>query len=102
QQIVIACAAGSPPSTLAAITQTCKSLYSLVYNPTDHHLWREIFLAVFDDPRPALMHLTALHGEQPAFDWEEEFKSRMRAAQVAHRSNQRPRTIKSAFRRPAI
>jgi len=47
------------------------------------------------------MHLTALHGEQPAFDWEEEFKSRMRAAQVVHRSNQRPRTTKSALNRPA-
>lgn len=101
QQIIIASAAGSPPSTVAAITQTCKLLYSLVYNPTDHHLWREIFITFFDDPRPALKHLAALYGQQPAFDWEEELKSRMRAAQVVRRSHQSFRTIPSALHRPA-
>jgi hypothetical protein len=102
QHIVIASATGSPPSIITAITRTCKSFYSLVYsNSTDHHLWREIFLAVFDDPRPALKRLTAIHGEQPAFEWEEEFKSRMRAAQVVHRSNQLSRATNSAVHRPA-
>ena len=87
QRIVIASVSGAPSSTIAAIAETCRSLYSLVYSPADHHLWREIFLTVFDDPRPALRHLTDLHGEQPAFNWGEEFKSRIRAAQVVRRSN---------------
>jgi F-box-like len=92
QHIIVVVAA---PSTIAALTQTCKFFYSLVYNPTDHHLWRQIFLTVFDDPRPVLEHLTTLRGEQPPFVWEEEFKSRMRAAQVVHRSNHPPASSSS-------
>jgi hypothetical protein len=39
------------PSTLA---QTCRPFRTLVYHQQHKHLWREIFLILFDDPRPAL------------------------------------------------
>ncbi|KIM79242.1 hypothetical protein PILCRDRAFT_560526 [Piloderma croceum F 1598] len=100
QHIIIVSAFGAPPSTIAAITETCKFFYSLVYNSTDHHLWREIFLAIFDDPRPLLGYLTTLRGKQTAFDWEKEFKSRMRAAQVVYRSNHASYNIYLNTQRP--
>ena len=39
------------PSTLA---QTCRPFRTLVYHQLHKHLWREMFLILFDDPRPAL------------------------------------------------
>ena len=49
------------PSTLA---QTCRALRSLVYHHQVHkHLWREMFLIHFDDPRRA--HDVRAHGRAP-------------------------------------
>ncbi|KAG8820198.1 hypothetical protein FRC17_010230 [Serendipita sp. 399] len=42
------------PRTISSLSQTCRSLNKLISKPEDHHLWRRIFLALFDDPRPAL------------------------------------------------
>ncbi|KAG9312691.1 hypothetical protein JVU11DRAFT_7109 [Chiua virens] len=42
------------PRTVAAVSQTCRALYALVYASPDSHLWRELFLGMWDDPRPAL------------------------------------------------
>lgn len=89
EQIIIASATVVPPFSIAALSETCKFLYFLIYkrDSTDHHLWRGIFLATFDDPRPALKHLTIIYGERAEFGWEYEFKARMRAAQVIRRSH---------------
>ena len=80
------------PSTLA---QTCHLFRSLVYYQQHSHLWREMFLILFDDPRPACNVHT--HGSAPSrlnfcnkskgklkdchanygFPWEEEYKLRI-------------------------
>jgi hypothetical protein len=81
------------PSTLA---QTCRLFRSLVYYQQHSHLWREMFLILFDDPRPACnvhTHGSALQPQLnfcnkskgklkdcPAnygFPWEEEYKLRI-------------------------
>lgn len=39
------------PTAIASLAQTCRSFRDLIYNPSDTHLWREVFLTTFDDPR---------------------------------------------------
>src|SRR6266849_8437798 len=48
------------PSKLA---QTCRAFRALVYHQVHKHLWREMFLIHFDDPRPA--HEVRAHGRVP-------------------------------------
>ena len=82
------------PSTLA---QTCRAFRTLIYHQVHKHLWREMFLVLFDDPRPA--HEVRAHGRVPQrlpfnpnnkgkgkskyylasrdFSWEEEYKMRI-------------------------
>ena len=82
------------PSTLA---QTCRAFRTLIYHQVHKHLWREIFLILFDDPRPA--HEVRAHGRAPQqfrlnptnkgkgkskyyfashdFPWEDEYKMRI-------------------------
>lgn len=82
------------PSTLA---QTCRAFRALVYHQVHTHLWREMFLIHFDDPRPA--HEVRAHGRLPQqlrlnpgnkgkgkskncvishdFPWEDEYKMRI-------------------------
>ena len=51
EHVLISSAAGGFPQAIAAFSQTSRAYYDLVYHPKDHHLWREIFLTTFDDPR---------------------------------------------------
>ncbi|KAF8489529.1 hypothetical protein F5888DRAFT_1638533 [Russula emetica] len=82
------------PSTLA---QTCRTFRTLIYHQAHKHLWREMFLIHFDDPRPA--HEVRAHGRVPQrlqlnpndkgkgksknylashdFSWEDEYKMRI-------------------------
>ena len=82
------------PSTLA---QTCRDFRTLIYHQVNRHLWREMFLTLFDDPRPA--HEVRAHGRAPQrlrpnpnnkgkgkskncpvshnFPWEDEYKMRI-------------------------
>jgi hypothetical protein len=82
------------PSTLA---QTCRAFRTLIYQQVHKHLWREMFLILFDDPRPA--HKVRAHGRVPQrfrfnqnnkgkgkskdclarhdFPWEDEYKMRI-------------------------
>ncbi|KAH7917433.1 hypothetical protein BV22DRAFT_937050 [Leucogyrophana mollusca] len=53
---------------IVALSQTNRAFYNLIYKSPDHHLWREIFLTTFDDPRPALNHLSILSSADPKFD----------------------------------
>ncbi|KDQ07342.1 hypothetical protein BOTBODRAFT_38876 [Botryobasidium botryosum FD-172 SS1] len=39
------------PRILAAVAQCSKYLYSIVYSSGDQHLWRSVFLSIFDDIR---------------------------------------------------
>lgn len=81
EAIVVECAT-IRPSAIASLAQTCASLRQLIANPPDNHLWRSIFLAVFDDPRPALsvLHGKVLDSNSAAFDWQSEAQRRFRAS----------------------
>ncbi|KAI0247379.1 hypothetical protein BJV78DRAFT_1246456 [Lactifluus subvellereus] len=82
----------------ATLAQTCRYFRALVYHQFHKHLWREIFLVVFDNPRPA--HEVRTHGRAPRlhldtgskgkghgksnarpsvddFPWEDEYKRRI-------------------------
>ncbi len=73
----------SGPRSITALAQTCHLLRSLIYNTVDSHLWREIFLAAFDDSR----EFTTKLGFQPdhnPHDWEAAYKDRMGTAPSVH------------------
>ena len=53
EYILTLLAADGEPYAIAALATTCRLLYKMVYESSDSHLWREIFLTTFDDPRPA-------------------------------------------------
>ena len=94
------------PSTLA---QTCRLFRALVYHQLHKHLWREMFLILFDDPRPAL-DVRALgrapQSQQPIlstnkgkgksknhlsshdYPWEDEYKLRVWAESFIRRRTQ--------------
>lgn len=73
----------------ATLSQTCRSFRALVYHPFHKHLWREMFLAVFDDP--FLSRDVRNYGRAPrsnkrkfsscssedVFPWEAEYKRRI-------------------------
>ena len=64
------------PSSITALAQTCTLLRSLIYNTPDSHLWREIFLVTFDDPRE-LEATFAFNPDTITHDWEVLYKARM-------------------------
>lgn len=72
-------AAAIKPSLVATLAQTCKPLYELVCQPTDSHLWRSIFLTVFDDPRKIEAINTGEEESECWFDWNFEARQRFRA-----------------------
>ncbi|KAI0925420.1 hypothetical protein AcV7_005672 [Taiwanofungus camphoratus] len=49
--ILIFAAASGFPTAIANLAQTCRAFHALVYHSSDQHLWREVFLTTFDDPR---------------------------------------------------
>ena len=51
EQVLISTAAAGFPHAIAAFAQTSKSNHALVSDTKDQHLWREVFLTTFDDPR---------------------------------------------------
>ncbi|KAI0052789.1 hypothetical protein FA95DRAFT_1553055 [Auriscalpium vulgare] len=92
------------PTAVSVASQTCRALHDLVYHQFHKHLWREIFIRVFDDPRPA--RDVARHGADTSagigtshfdkgkgnastsqldeFPWEEEYKARIWTARFIH------------------
>ncbi len=74
----------------ATLSQTCRSFRALVYHQFSKHLWREMFLVVFDNPflardvrthgRAPLPHLNPGNRSCPSedvFPWEDEYKRRI-------------------------
>ncbi|KAI0704395.1 hypothetical protein C8T65DRAFT_653863 [Cerioporus squamosus] len=88
EHILIAAAAGGFPQAIAAFAQTCRANRALVYDSPDQHLWREIYLTTFDDPRasgggPGWGECSQGH-PQDNFDWDTEFQERTWAAGYIH------------------
>ena len=62
------------PPSITAFAQTCRAFRSLVYDSTDNHLWRRLYLTRFDDPGESL-HLRL--DQVDTVDWGEEYRRRI-------------------------
>ncbi|KAI0067418.1 hypothetical protein BV25DRAFT_1912053 [Artomyces pyxidatus] len=52
EEILILATALGFPTTVSTLAQASRSFHHLVYHQFHKHLWREMFLNLFDDPRP--------------------------------------------------
>ena len=82
EAVLILSAASDNPRSIAALSQTSRFFYDLIYRCPDQYLWHEIFLTTFDDPRPALNHLSTISKGHPRFDirnfdWTREYAYRI-------------------------
>ena len=91
EEVIIISAHLGDPRIAATLSQTCHPFRSLVYHQSHKHIWREMFLIIFDDPRPALD--LRVQGRAPLrpldpdgkgksgnsldFPWEDEYKQRI-------------------------
>ncbi|KAH7911253.1 hypothetical protein BJ138DRAFT_1113354 [Hygrophoropsis aurantiaca] len=85
ENILVSLAQFDCPLAIAALSQTNKQFFDLVYRSPDQHLWREIFLATYDDPRPALsLHSPGAnqpnHGD--SFRWAHEYQTRSQGERI--------------------
>lgn len=93
EALVISAARGFP-SAIAALGSSCQRFHHLVYSSADHHLWREIFLTTFDDPRSIMKLLSNTTTIGPGegskdimFDWAGEFQRRIKAEKLFRKFN---------------
>ncbi|KAI0074910.1 hypothetical protein K474DRAFT_1664918 [Panus rudis PR-1116 ss-1] len=91
--IVVNLAVAGHTESVAAIAQSCHAMRNLVYGATDQHLWREIYLSIFDDPRLAdEADRECYHSEErPSsmlehYDWGAECRQRIWTANFIRRS----------------
>ncbi|KAF4588031.1 hypothetical protein EYR38_009992 [Pleurotus pulmonarius] len=94
EQVLVHLARAGCPSTVAALSETCKYFHNLIYNSDDHHLWRHMFLTTFDDPRVLLAYLKSANDSgcvlgnlddkcsSISYPWEIQFKRRISAARA--------------------
>ncbi|TCD61863.1 hypothetical protein EIP91_007812 [Steccherinum ochraceum] len=68
------------PTAIAALAQTCRFYRTLIYDTPDDHLWRSIFLTVYDDPRVP----TDVRKWDSLVHWGEEFRRRTWACAYLH------------------
>ncbi|KAH9961869.1 hypothetical protein BJV74DRAFT_954519 [Russula compacta] len=68
----------------AALAQTCRSFRTLVYHQLHKHLWREMFLVVFDDPRPARDVRTCGRATWPRLDPNNKEKAKCKNLHAVH------------------
>jgi hypothetical protein len=78
EAIVVQCAVIQPGS-LASLAQTGSGLHRLICHPEDQHLWRSIYLEIFDDPRYALSLHKGTPFEAQTFDWKTQTQCIFRA-----------------------
>lgn len=85
EHIVVLTAARGFPTAPAVLAQACRRLRGVIYHTDDQHLWRELFLVTFDDPRrhPDV----ANHAD---FDWGTAFRTRVWAAALLSCSGKPP------------
>ncbi|KZT00088.1 uncharacterized protein LAESUDRAFT_574256 [Laetiporus sulphureus 93-53] len=74
EQILILTAAAGFPTAIASLAQTCHVLHTIVYHSTDQHLWREVFLTTFDDPRQGSSDEDQ---QRDNLEWGKEFRRRV-------------------------
>ncbi|KAK0194232.1 hypothetical protein F5146DRAFT_926440, partial [Armillaria mellea] len=75
ESIIISSSHVDGPSAIVSLSNAKSTFYELIYKSPDSHLWREIFLAEFDDPRK----LGSLVGVEVSVDWASGYKHRIKA-----------------------
>lgn len=75
ESIIISSSHVDGPSAIVSLSNAKSTFYELIYKSPDSHLWREIFLAQFDDPRK----LGSLVGVEVSVDWARGYKQRIKA-----------------------
>ena len=102
EQVLISTAAAGFPHAIAAFAQTSKSNHALVYDTKDQHLWREVFLTTFDDPRASgggpgwgeCVSSASDRHKEDAVDWGVEFRRRIWAAGYLRRETDPERKLR--------
>ncbi|KAL4244700.1 hypothetical protein ABKN59_010354 [Abortiporus biennis] len=94
------------PKSVAAVAETCRAMRNLIYGSTDQHLWRELFVAYFDDfrlvniiPRPQtdLRGASSYDNAHKTFDWLEEFRKRFILQHHIRRCSSQPLILPPSF-----
>lgn len=87
----------SEPRDVASFAQTCRMARAIVYQASDQHLWRKLFLEYpFDDPRRAGNPGTS-GGEKCTTDWRNELQRRVYARRVLQRICEHPPELGDAL-----
>ncbi|KAF5392707.1 hypothetical protein D9757_000978 [Collybiopsis confluens] len=100
EQIIVACASSGAPESIASFSQSCQLYFELIYGSSDSHLWREIYMATFDDPRRKLNILNRPIGPNADainYDWKNEFQRRVRAKKMFRTSRTDVRPSAAGF-----
>ncbi|KAL0577416.1 hypothetical protein V5O48_004582 [Marasmius crinis-equi] len=103
EHILVTCALLGSPTSIANLSETCRFFRDVVYHASDSHLWREIYLTTFDDPREPLKSLRKPLSESTddiPFDWKRVFQDRIRATKLFRRMSRDE--MNSAFDSPAL
>ena len=91
EHILILTALSGFPTAIAALARTCSAFAALIYHSPDHHLWREVFLATFDDPRRLPTSLP------DPFDWGAQYRARVWAAALLKRGTGSPYSSRASL-----
>lgn len=81
--IILVWLSQTSPEGIAALAQTCRILRTHIYRPPDQHLWREIFLVKYDDPRECSRFM-----KEPILtvDWAREYQERVYGTRLFRKS----------------
>ncbi|KAG7085864.1 hypothetical protein E1B28_003397 [Marasmius oreades] len=87
EYILVTCGCLGEPSSIANLSRTCRFFRDTVYHTSDSHLWREIYLSTFDDPRPVLRTIRQLEDSDDdiTFDWKKAYQDRIHARRLFRR-----------------
>jgi hypothetical protein len=86
ENILILASLQGDHSSIAALARTCHTFHRLICRSPDHHLWRQVFLTTFDDPRVHSRIRCLGRQTHDTFIWEAEFKNRLKAAKYIRQS----------------
>ena len=89
EHILVTCAHLGDPTSIANLSLTCRFFRDIVYHASDAHLWREIYLTTFDDPRlplKAIRRPLIEDTEDILFDWKRVYQDRIQARRLFERT----------------
>lgn len=78
----------SEPQGVARLSQCSKHLYNIVNRTEDNHIWRSLFLNIFDHPQNALY--SSRSNTSPGIRWKAELKRRIQAQNIIRSTTEQP------------